>query len=200
LKKFISLGIVLSALGMLSVSASAGIIDASGVITETGSTTSGSGTVFDYSIVLTNTSGAGNDSIATFWFSWIPGENFMPGSPDSVTPPTGWKDVITGSASTSTAIQFDSLTPASDLAPGNSLTFMFTSNISPAEFMGKSPAFPSQNLLTSFVYSQGPLQGDGQQILVTFASVPEPSTLTMGLVGLASLAALRLRRKSKVVA
>jgi PEP-CTERM motif len=196
LKKFISLGIVLSAIGMLSASASAGTIDASGVITETGSSTSGSGTVFDYSIVLTNTSGAGNDGIATFWFSWIPGENFMPAAPTTVTPPTGWMDVVTG-GSTDSAIQFDSLTPASNLAPGNSLTFMFTSTVTPAELMGKSPAFPTQDVLTSFVYSQGPLQGDGQQILVSFASVPEPSTLTMGLVCLASLAALRLRRKSK---
>lgn len=44
-------------------------------------------------------------------------------------------------------------------------------------------------------YSEGPLKGDGQQILASFASVPEPSTLTLRIVGRASLAAVRLLRR-----
>jgi len=143
-----------------------------------------------------NTSGLGNDSIATFWFAWVPGKDFLPTSPLSVALPTGWKDVIThGDSTDGYAIQFDALSTASDLAPGGSLTFGFQSADTPKELMGDSPFHPTFPVLTAFVYSQGPLKGDGQQILASFASVPEPSTLTLGIVGLASLAAVRLLRR-----
>jgi hypothetical protein len=191
MKRIIPLGIVLSAIGMLTASASAETIDASVVITA-----KPDGSDFDYTIMLTNTSGLGNDSIATFWFAWVPGMDFLPTEPLSVTLPTGWKDVITHGGSTDGyAIQFDALSTASDLAPGRSLTFGFQSADTPTELMADSPFHPTFPVLTAFVYSQGPLKGDGQQILASFASVPEPSTLTLGIVGLASLAAVRLLRR-----
>ncbi len=73
MKRIIPLGIVLSAIGTFTPSASAGIIDASAVITA-----KPDGSDFDYTIKLTNTSGLGNDSIATFWFAWVPGAGFPP--------------------------------------------------------------------------------------------------------------------------
>jgi PEP-CTERM motif len=191
MKRIIPLGIVLSAIGMLRASASAGTIDASAVITA-----KPDGSDFDYTIKLTNTSGLGNDSIATFWFAWVPGEDFLPTNPLSVSLPTGWTDKITHGGSTDGyAIQFDALSTASDLAPGSSLTFGFKSADTPKELMGDSPFHTTFPVLTSFVYSEGPLKGDGQEILASFASVPEPSTLTLGIVGLASLAGLRLLRR-----
>ena len=194
MKRVISSGIVLSAIGMLAGTASAGTIDASAVITATPD-----GSNFDYSINLTNTSGLGNDNIATFWFAWVPGSDFLPTSPLSVTLPTGWTDKITNGGSTDGfAIQFDALSTASDLAPAGSLTFGFSSVDTPTELMGNSPFFPTFPVLTAFVYSLGPLKGDGDELLVSFASVPEPSTLTLGIVSLASLAALRLRSAGRI--
>jgi hypothetical protein len=180
MKRILSVAIALSA-GLLSSPAFAGIIDASATI----SSTALGGGDFDYTIAATNTSGVGNDSIATFWFSWIPGENFMNTSPISVMDPTGWKDAITGSSSTGFAIQFDSLSAATSLAPGGTETFSFVSATTPAELAGDSPAFPGEPELTAFVYSQGPLEGDGHQLLVTaVSSVPEPSSLVLGLFGI----------------
>ena len=123
----------------------------------------------------------------------MPGSDFLPTSPLSVTLPTGWTDKITHGGSTDGyAIQFDAISTASDLAPGGSLTFGFQSADTPIELMGNSPFHPAFPVLTSFVYSEGPLKGDGQEILASFGSVPEPSTLTLGIVGIASLAAVRL--------
>ncbi len=86
MKRFIPLGIVLSAMGMSMASASAGTIDASGVITA-----KPDGNDFDYTITLTNIGGTGSDSIATFWFAWVPGADFLPTNPLGVSQPFGWK-------------------------------------------------------------------------------------------------------------
>ncbi|MGP0065169.1 MAG: PEP-CTERM sorting domain-containing protein [Isosphaeraceae bacterium] len=184
---------------MLAASASAGTIDASAVITETSST----GSTFDYSITLTNTgTGPSADSIATFWFAWVPNIDFLKTSPLSVTTPTGWSDIITHIGTTDGyGIQFEASSAATELAPGSSLVFQFQSADTPAELMGSSQAHPTHLVLQSFVYNMkeglvGPFVGDSDDFDVKFASVPEPSTLTLAIVGLASLAALRLRRKS----
>lgn len=194
MNRIIVFGIVVAAAGLLAVPADAGIIDASAVITA-----KADGPNFDYTISLTNTSGAGNDNIATFWFAWVPGADFMPSNPLSVTDPSGWKDVIThGGASDGYAIQFDALAPANDLAPASSLVFDFKSADTPAQLMGNSPFYPTFPVLTSFVYSTGPLRGDGEKILVSFQSVPEPSSLMLGMAAaLGSLAWWRLRRRAK---
>ncbi len=72
------------------------------------------------------------------------------------------------------AIQFDANSTVYDVAPGSSLTFGFQSADTPAQLAGVSPFHTSFPVLTSFVYSVGPLRGDGEKILVSFASVPEP--------------------------
>lgn len=177
MKKILWLGVILAGHGILTqTAATAGTIQADATIIGTPA-----GSDFDYTITLTNTGGAGDDGIATFWFAWVPGEDFMASKPISVTVPAGWKDVIThGGASDGFAIQFNANSSASFLAPGGSLTFEFTSADSPAVVMGDSPFFPGTPVLTSFVYSQGPLRGDGEQLLAAFASVPEPSSLVLG--------------------
>jgi hypothetical protein len=201
MKRILFSGIVLAACGLLTAPPSvAGTIDASAVISATQA-----GSDWNYTITLTNTSGAGNDSIATFWFGWVPGQDFMNTTPTNVINPTGWTDNITnGGSSDGFAIQFDStgavsnpITSANDLAPGDSLTFGFTSATSPSELMGFSPFHPTQVELTSFVYSVAPFQGDGKEFQVAFASVPEPSSLILGTFGtLGSLAWWRFRRKA----
>jgi hypothetical protein len=198
MKRILSVAIALSA-GLLASPAFAGNIDASATISSVAD-----GANFDYTINLTNTSGAGGDPIATFWFSWVPGADFMNTAPISVTNPSGWKDVVTnGGTSDGFAIQFDSTTAANDLAPGASATFSFVSATTPAELAGTSPFHAGDQELISFVYSQGPLQGDGQQILAVFAqgsSVPEPSSLVLGLFGIVtSFGLMRSINRKKVV-
>ncbi len=162
MKRTIVFGMVLAAGGLIAATADAGTIDASAVITA-----QAAGAEFDYTITLTNTSGVGNDNIATFWFGWVPGKDFMADAPISVTDPTGWKDVVTHGGSTDGyAIQFDALTSASSLSPGGSLTFSFVSPDTPAELAGDSKFYTSFPVQTSFVYSQGPFQGDGHEFVV----------------------------------
>jgi hypothetical protein len=72
-----------------------------------------------YDLTLNNT---GTTTIGTFWFSWIPGDNFMPVSPTSIDSPAGWQQMITnGGPSGGFAIQWTADTPANDLAAGSSL-------------------------------------------------------------------------------
>ena len=184
MKRVIPLGIVLSAMGLLTAPASAGSISASGVITA-----KPDGPNFDYTIALTNTSGAGNDSIETFWFAWVPFKNLLPGTlPSNILTPSGWTEVTTGGTVGPFGLQWETTTAA--LAPGSSLTFGFTSNLTPAQIAGNSAGIP---VVSSTVYSG--IFPAGDDAVFVLQSVPEPSTLTLGIVGLASLAALRLRRK-----
>lgn len=192
MKRILFLGVVLAVPGLAAQTASlAGTISADAEITAVQS-----GPDFDDTITLTNTSGAGNDSIATFWFAWVPGKDFLPTDPISVSLPAGWRDAITHGGSTDGyAIQFDAISTADNLAPGGSLTFGFATADSPAALMGNSPFYPSFPVLTSFVYSTGPLRGDGSEFLVTFASVPEPSSLVLAACGaIGSLGRWRSRR------
>lgn len=195
MKRIISLGIALSTFGLLTAPADAGIAASATVVaTPVGSD-------FDYSITLTNTStGPNADSIVTFWFAWVPNINFLATSPLSVTPAAGWSDVITNRGVTDGfGIKFQA--GSTPLAPGGSLMFNFVSADTPSELMGTSK-FHADPVLESFVYNHtegivGPFVGDSDAFVATLTSVPEPSTLSLGIVGLASLAALRLRRKGK---
>jgi hypothetical protein len=191
MKRIIVFGIVLAAGGLLAAPAGAGAIDASATITATPV-----GPDFNYTISLTNTGGAGDDSIATFWFAWEPGKDFLASNPISASVPSGWRDVVThGGANDGFAIQFDAVAPANDLAPGGSLVFGFQSADTPAQIAGNSAFYPTIPALTSFVYSTGPLQGDGDQFIVTPLSVPEPSSLALGILGAVGSLACRWRRR-----
>ena len=64
-------------------------ITASGVISS-----KPDGSNFDYTIELTNSSSS-TASIGTFWYAWVPGEDFLATNPISVTSPTGWSGLIT---------------------------------------------------------------------------------------------------------
>src|SRR5579871_5258960 len=88
--------------------------------------------MYQYDLTLNN---VGTTTIGTFWFGWVPGDNFMPVSPTNVTSPAGWGDVITnGGPSNGFAIQWTANSTASDLAAGNSLSgFIFDSTLTPAQ-------------------------------------------------------------------
>ncbi len=160
-------------------------ISASAVITATAD-----GSNWDYAITLTNSS-ASTDPIGTFWFAWVPGEDFMPDSPSNVVAPTGWDvNAIThGAAPDGYAIRWEASPVANALAPGSSLSgFTFTSPDSPTTLMGISTPYQTA-ILTSVVFQGGPFQGATETFLVQFASVPEPSTLVLGGIGLCAACA-----------
>ena len=151
MKRVISSWIVLVT-GLCAAPASAGILGVSATISSVPD-----GPNFDYTILLKNSS-TSTDSLEPFWVSWVPGKDFMPDSPISVTPPSGWTDNIThGGATDGFAIQY--VTSKSPLAPGSSLAFAFTSPDTPAQLAGDSPFFPGIPAGTSFVYQGCALLG-----------------------------------------
>jgi hypothetical protein len=194
MKSIMHLGIVLL-VGMLATPAFAGpILDPTATVQ---STPLGGGD-FDYKITLTN-SATSPAPIGTFWFSWVPGQDFMDKAPLSVTSPAGWADMVTnGGPSDGFAIQWVA-NPASVLSPGNSLTFEFTSTETPQQLMGNSPFHTSFSEGTAFVYSGVPFSDAGTEFTVTSpAAVPEPSSLVLTLVGgLALIARKRIGRRQR---
>lgn len=159
------------------------------------------GSSYDYSIVLTNTSTAG-EAIGTFWYAWIPGQDYLKTSPISTTSPAGWSATIThvpdvptnGYAIAWTSGTFASNDPAFRLAAGDTATFGFRSVDAPAEVFGDSLFFDDPPVGTSFVYIGRQFGDPGFRLVVT--AVPEPSSLALASVaGLAAAgAALRRRR------
>ncbi len=122
-----------------------------------------------YTVTLDDT---GSTTIDTFWFAWVPGQDFLDSMPSSVTAPAGWTDNITNAGSNDGfAIQWSASSPSSDLQSGSSLTgFSFVSSQPPSSLFGDSKFFPGTPELTSFVYSGAQFSDAGSQFLV------EPTT------------------------
>jgi len=193
--KFIVPVIVLT-LGLSAIPASADIVPDATISAKA------DGALYDYTITLTN-SAASTDVIGTFWYAWVPGEDFLATQPidgDYVTP-TGWHLTVTHFPNVPTngfALQWVADSPASALAAGDSRTFGFTSADTPAQVYGLSPFYPATPVGTSFVYHAAPFSDPGVQFLV--GAVPEPSSISLfGLGGLGILAAYRRRAKSRAI-
>ncbi|HTL59533.1 MAG TPA: hypothetical protein VL361_27930 [Candidatus Limnocylindrales bacterium] len=149
--------------------------------------------LFNYTITLNN-SASSSSSIGTFWYAWLPGQDYLPSSPSLVTPPTGWTDTITHFGVTDGyAIEFFANGPADALAPGQSLDFNFETLDSPAALAGNSPYYPTIPVGTSMVYGGGPFSLPSDQFVVQ--SVPEPSGFGFCLLGTLSLLVVGSRRR-----
>jgi hypothetical protein len=176
-------------LGLLFLLGTARAIQAQSIIANaqiSGQAAGGGG--YNYTITLNNTA-ASTSPIGTFWYSWIPGEDFLPSSPTSVQPPTGWTDIITHFGATDGyAIEFTASTPL--ISPGSSLAFKFSSPDSPAAIAGSSPFYTTTPtpVGTSFLYGgTTPFSGASAEIVVQ--SVPEPSSLGLLMAGAIGLLA-----------
>ena len=153
---------------------------------------------FDHTIKLTNTL-ASTDTIGTFWFAWIPGQDYLRDKPLSVTTPAGWVSLLTHFPNVPTngwAIQWKATSAASYMAVGDTLTFGFVNLETIDQLTGPSPYFDHPVETTSVVYNQAPFSAVSATITLA-AVVPEPSTLTAAALGLlGGVYALARRRKT----
>jgi MYXO-CTERM domain-containing protein len=193
IKSVIYSGIALAALGLFTAPASASALDATADMTAVAD-----GANWDYTITLTNT---GTGPIGTFWYAWVPGAGYLPTMPTNIVAPANWVDTITNGPPPSDgfSIQFTESGTSFGIAPGSSLQFTFSSTSSPATLAGLSAIHPPTPIGTSTIFGGAPFSDAGQSFVVTSgvtSAVPEPSTLAFGLVSIASLAALRRRRKN----
>jgi hypothetical protein len=139
------------------------------------------GGVYDYTITLHNDPSS-SSGIQTFWYSWVPGADFLPSSPMSVTPPAGWAYYISVDPYYyGYSIEFYNYYTA--LTPGSSLDFHFTSSDTPETLAGNSPIYLYYPIGTSWVFS-GVGYGDSLQFVVESVPVPEPGTMSLLTVGL----------------
>jgi len=139
------------------------------------------GGVYNYTLTLTNNPDS-TSNIETFWYSWVPGLDFMTTNPISVTAPTGWGIYVeNGAYYGGFSIQFTTTTK--DVTPGGSVQFQFSSLATPTDLSGSSPVFfdyYTEN--TSYLYSQSVESGSSEEIFVQ--TIPEPSTVSLVALGI----------------
>lgn len=169
---------------------SRGALQATATFTDTVDPVAG----YDYTLTLNNT---GTTTIGTFWFAWIPGQDYMLHSPTNIQSPAGWVALITGGGgSDGYAIQWKNSTGALLGAGSTTSTFTFTSLDTPAQMAGNSSFFPAKPVGTSYVYSGAPFSDSGFQFVVTPQATPEPSALALLVVGALGLSLVSLRRRA----
>jgi hypothetical protein len=150
-----------------------------------------SGGTYDYTVTLTNLGSVSDSSINTFWYAWIPGQNYLPVTPTNIASPVGWVSTVThAGASDGYAIQWHTSTTGTDaLAPGASFQFTFDMTNTPASLAGNSVFYTNTPVGTSFVYSGAPLSGFSEQFVVQ--SVPEPTSVALIALGLLAILSIR---------
>jgi hypothetical protein len=123
---------------------------------------------YTYTVTLNDT---GTTTIGTFWFAWIPGQEYMNQDPSSIGSPTGWSAQVTTrsyAGGTGYAIEWTANSSASYIhAGGSSQSFTFTSTETPAQLAANSPFAPSTPTTTAFVYEGGALISPGTELVVT---------------------------------
>ena len=201
----------------LACAAIAGSARADEIASATIDPTALGGGLFQYDITLND---IGTTPLGTFWFSWNPGQDYMPVMPTNIDSPTGWSDIVThGGATDGYAIQW--VAGSSEvLQPGQSLSgFEFQSTVTPEELAAPNVFYTTNSLIslfgsnlgsgiatfdsitlsnpvvTSFVYSAGPLSDAGFQFIPDISSVPEPSTMLWTSVIFGALLIFRHRRR-----
>ena len=133
--------------------------------------------VYHYDIQVTDT---GTTNIGTFWFAWIPGEDFLPSVPSAVSNPTGWGNTLTGSENSTDGTAIEWVASSHAITPGNTLGgFDFTTTDSPTVLAGLAPSHPSEPVTTTFIYAGGPFSDAGFQFVVTPPVTTAASTTSL---------------------
>jgi hypothetical protein len=141
------------------------------------------------SVTLTDT---GSTNIGSFWYSWVPGVDYMSVSPTNVQVPTGWNYSITHTGpSDGYAIEWINQSgPA--LTAGNSLSgFSFNTTLTPATLNGAPDDY-------AYVYQgipESPPDTSGAFLQVSVVT-PEPASLGALVAATAGLLVRRRRRPS----
>lgn len=164
------------ALAVILTSATTALVHAQGQIASGTISSSGTGP-YTYSLSFSDAANA-TSPIGSVWYAWTPSAFYLPGPPISAAVPAGWMENISGHS-----IQFVANSAANDILPGNSLSgFSYKANFSPAQLKA------APNSATSVAYSGGLFSDLG----VTFnvQTVPEPSTLTLLVAGVAVLSGI----------
>jgi hypothetical protein len=133
--------------------------------------------VFNYNVTVTNT---GTTPLGTFWFGWLPGEDFLPSVPSSIVNPSGWANSIQGGGNSvdGSSIQWVAQSSGADIAAGQSLSgFDFSSADSPTVLAGFSTQHPGSHAMTSFVYGGAPFSDGGFEF--TVAGIPANTAASM---------------------
>lgn len=150
-----------------------------------------SGSTYNYELTLNDT---GTTNIGTFWYAWVPGQDFLPSSPTAESSPSSWTAKVThGGSSDGYAIQWVA-SGSGALTPGSSLSgFEFSSPDSPSALDGDSPYYSTMPVQTSVVYSGGPFSDSGAQFVAGNVAVPEP----VSVFALFPMAAIILGRRRR---
>ncbi len=111
----------------------------------------------------------GTTNLGTFWFSWVPGQDYMPTSPTNISTPSSWTATITNSGQgDGYAILFQASSASAAVTPGKSLTgFAFDSTTTPQQMAGPSAFFSNPPVLTSFAYTGMAFSDSGYEFVVT---------------------------------
>lgn len=145
---------------------------------------------WNYSMSLTNT---GTTAIGTYWFSWIPGYDFLPSAPTSLSAPTGWTVTTPQDGYIQPYWSIQWVNASTPLQPGQTLSgFNFTSPDAPTTVGGSSYLGSFYPVSSAYVYIGAPELDPGAFFSSPVTTVtPEPATMSM-LLGIPALA---LRRR-----
>ncbi len=120
--------------------------------------------VFSYTITLTDT---GTTPIGTFWFAWVPGQDYLSARPTVTGSPSGWTATITGGfPGDGFAIEWVAGAGSAIGIGGVSAAFTFTSTETPAQMGAAAPFFAGPATTTSFIYAGAPLSSAGAKITI----------------------------------
>ena len=123
--------------------------------------------MYDYSIALTNSSQS-DSAIGTFWFAWVPGQDYLATNPDFGHSAPGWTDQVTsGGRGDGYGIEFVANSSSYDMQPGSSLSFSFMSADPPSSVEGNSQLYSGVPVGTSTVYPGAPVNDGGTPFVVS---------------------------------
>jgi hypothetical protein len=166
-------------LGSLLVFGTATVVHAQGELASGTIGNTGSGP-YTYNLSFSDAAGA-TSPIGSIWYSWVPGQFFLPGVPTSAFAPVGWTAAISGNS-----VQFIANSAGNDILAGQTLSgFGYQANFTPAQLA----AAPNGGV--SVAYSGGLFSDAGQTF--TVQPVPEPSAPMFLLSGATAFWLMRRR-------